>query len=795
MSTTTKGGVSSIKKSRSLYATAIYGFIALFIIMVIPFLPTGKDGSLFESGLKRFGRGEYGNLIATISMLCHSIILLVVAVVMVNNLKKYRAGVGYSFYKLFANTINLTLGVFVGFFLTNNMEALSTSYGIEYWFIVLILYAIGLIFALIAQLCNYDLRPSKGKVLYYLLSWGSKIFMLFFVLHRRDTVGTRYMMESWFDGSQQHIIFDTVRQDWVAGVYNTASVIYLFILVLSTVKICMPLNNAFSYMTTRGRKHSKYSPLPIWQHVIYLIACSSLIINMIIANGHEEVWSIILLVLIGVLDIVGAKVYNKLVSSKMYVEEVPKFKGFFKKDEQPATNDVSKPLTETAKEEPRAWSETELEIRNENLDFKDKTSIDKMCKNLCIAVNDRGIITDEGEMQKVLAAILSSKVTFIKSGANSDVLREFADTISTFFGEDLFYERRENPEEEYKSVVTNLAASIESAQEQKPESNSLSALVGDLSTEEKPEEQSSGGTSIADLLAGINSQSSSEQENAEEVASTQDELTPAEVKPVVKPVEKPVYVYKPKTDEEKKRELKYGVAGGLFVANYLYNTFGLVFVDNTAVDAIGDFDADVITAIAGNEEKVFVGKIKGLPETEYYGRGSVKISDNLRMVVFIGEDKATALEPEWIKYSSIVDLPLTMRADAESQLFIKSGTSFGMIKESLEEAQETCYLTEDYWRKIDRLEEYLEENTDIRFDNRFIRQMEENIAAFIACGMNKAEALDAILCEKIIPLVATEKDKILAVPEQDFSFKLDELFGFENIPLTKQAISVYGLKK
>ena len=61
--------------------------------------------------------------------------------------------------------------------------------------------------------------------------------------------------------------------------------------------------------------------------------------------------------------------------------------------------------------------------------------------------------------------------------------------------------------------------------------------------------------------------------------------------------------------------------------------------------------------------------------------------------------------------------------------------------------------------------------------------------------MSKADALDAILCEKIVPLVATEKDKILAVPEQDFSFKLDELFGFENIPLTKQAISVYGLKK
>ena len=73
--------------------------------------------------------------------------------------------------------------------------------------------------------------------------------------------------------------------------------------------------------------------------------------------------------------------------------------------------------------------------------------------------------------------------------------------------------------------------------------------------------------------------------------------------------------------------------------------------------------------------------------------------------------------------------------------------------------------------------------------------MENNIAAAMACGMTRMQALEMVLSEKIIPLVATEKEKILSEHDADFSFKLDELFGFENIPVTKQELVEYGLKK
>ena len=92
---------SSIRNSKGLYFTAVYGFITLFDIIVCPFIPMNNDGSLFETGLRMFNDWVKGNLIVTISMLVHSIILLIVGIVCIHKLKKYRAGVGYSFYNIY----------------------------------------------------------------------------------------------------------------------------------------------------------------------------------------------------------------------------------------------------------------------------------------------------------------------------------------------------------------------------------------------------------------------------------------------------------------------------------------------------------------------------------------------------------------------------------------------------------------------------------------------------------------------------------------------------------------------
>ncbi len=751
MSATNNGNNQSVKNSKSLYALAIYGFIALFVIIIFPFLPFYEGNSLFESGLKKFNIGVYGNLIATISMLFHSVILLIIGLIMISKFKKYKAGAGFSFFNLFKVTILICALVLIGFDVSNYFYVIETSYGIEYWYIVLGVYGLGLLFALVAQFCNPELRASKAKVLYNVLSFLAMLGLFVFVFTKGQSVSNRYFTVIKDEFEQNKVVYNTETIKSVQNIYVILRHILFFCSVCYTINICMPLNQPFSYMNAYYRKRSKYSPLSTKKGVLAIFGVVLLFIVFLVAGGKEEMITVFLLGTFALGRACGAYLYNKRVSSKMYVPPVmpTTFKGFYhdklnKETSATTTATVIKSSsnsqqTKSAVVNVKPWDISALENINRYLDFKDKTSVDKICDDLYLMINDHGFNMEKTDVQKILAGILSAKVTFVRTSADDDTIRTLADILSDFFGEELFFERRERIEDLDEVAVT---------ENKEKKEVSASAVVMD---------------------------------GTEESALT------------IEPVE--TSLKREKTAAQVAHEKKYGIAGALFASHYLFNTFGMAFVDGAELDSISEFDEELITALTENEEEIYVGRNEYIPEDEVFSYGVMKIPENFRLVMFVSDDKDIELQPNWIKYSTVVDVELKQNPNAKNELQLNSGTSYTMINQSLEEAHETCYLSEDYWRKLDRLEEYLTEHTEIRFDNRFIRQVEDYIASFMCCGMTKVQALDAVLSEKIIPLIATEKDKILDAHEADFAFKLDELFGFENIPFSKQALSVYGLKK
>ncbi len=779
---------TNVKHSKALYTVAIYGFIALFFLMIYPFLPIYEGVSPFQSGISKFNKNVVGNLIVTISMLIHSVILLVVFIIMLAKIKNYRAGAGYSFYKLFKYTVIIFFLVFSGFNITGNISAFYESYGYAYWFIVCGVYGFGVLLSAIAQWSNQELHPSKAKILYYVLNFVMTV-LLVYILSARANVA-KYIIEEVNDYTGViNKYHDTIKNVNVKSIYGALISIMNCALIMAFAHLCMPLNSAFSYMYDGKGSRSKYSKLSFAGVNIEL---SVFVIFFFIFAGNELNYEL-LIMLITFLFVTGKyifiSIYNNRVSAKHMPQPVYTSKYFTtpagKKPDASVAEDVGVV---------KAWSVKDLSSRNEHLDFKDKTTIDKMSDDLCAMLNDYGIAIEKEQSQKVLAGILSSKVTFIKCEPNRKLIKDFSSTISEFFGEETFFEERLNDEITLKlTQPTTKPVEKPIEQPEHPVSN-IDNLSDTTSTMEGQKAENAQETSQPLNEVAVNVQP--EDTPNISVALEEQDGNATSVQPIA--IEE--------TEEEKQKRLKieererdikekHSIPCGMFVAHYINNTFGMVFLNNTEEQEISESDADAISAIALGDETMYVGKQKFCPETEVYSNGIMKIADNVRLVVFISDKEETPLEREWIKYSTIVDLSLTENKEAERALELDCGTSYAMVNQSLEEAQETCYLTEEYWRKIDRMEGYLEEHTDIRFDNRLIRQMEKSIAAFIACGMDRKQALDAVLSEKIIPLVATEREKILGEHDADFSFKLDELFGFENIPLTKQAIANYGLKK
>ncbi len=847
-----KKDFSSVRHSKALYALAIYGFIIMFALMVYPFMPVYKGYSAFQVGSVVFDGVFEENLIVTLTMLAHSLILFFAFIVMLIKIGRYQAGAGYCMYKYFRNWLIILFLLFTGLYYSGYFSIYLENYGFEYWLIVAGAYALGVIFAFLARLVNKPLRPSPLKSFYYftniVMCW---LFILFFTYAKKNVYYTVVNPEYGYVGDYIDRL-DYSLIDLGRLIYGYVINFLLFKFWVCFLHACMPVNAPLAYMSSNATR-SRYGKISLAGAVLDLL----IVLGLMIAFGVLGLVNEILVMLVPLIFVFikfwQINGYNRRVKNKKLDTRIPcstvaygkvnyKKKGFYYTDYKnaskpdmevlpfiPKVTPTAVQVEEIKNEEPkfffdplRAWDVEQLLSYNQQLDFKDKTTINKMGEDLHAMFNDHGILIEKNLTQKVLAGILSSKVTFIRCTPDRELIKTFSDTISEFFAEEMFYDERLNPEyDDFKvrqslEVVENSANKTMVVQEEQVvfTSEALDGSVAELKketaetvVEEVKEDSTEISTEEVVEQVAVPTEEMAEEQSVttnEEIKEEQAVSQPT-LQPLVKQFEK-VAPVKNESENEKKVRLKkeeqalikkerHSMACGMFVAHYIFNTYGMIFLNNSEQMSLSDSDAEVISAIVFGKENVYVGNQKYCPQNEVYSRGVMKVPDNVRLVVFINDHEQTKLDREWLKYSTVVELTLKENQQATRQMQVDCGTSYTMINQSLEEAQETCFLTEDYWRKLDKLEEYLEANTDLRFDNKYLRQIEKSIAAFIACGMDKKQALDAVLSEKIIPLVATEREKILAVQNKDLGIELDELFGFENIPFTKQALVDFDLKK
>ena len=59
-------------------------------------------------------------------------------------------------------------------------------------------------------------------------------------------------------------------------------------------------------------------------------------------------------------------------------------------------------------------------------------------------------------------------------------------------------------------------------------------------------------------------------------------------------------------------------------------------------------------------------------------------------------------------------------------------------------------VSEESLRKLAELDDYVIEHFRLAFGNRIVKQLEEFVPAFVACGGTEIDGLDFILCHKIL---------------------------------------------
>jgi hypothetical protein len=94
-------------------------------------------------------------------------------------------------------------------------------------------------------------------------------------------------------------------------------------------------------------------------------------------------------------------------------------------------------------------------------------------------------------------------------------------------------------------------------------------------------------------------------------------------------------------------------------------------------------------------------------------------------------------------------------------------------------------VSEEVWKKIDRLEKYAKEHSDYQIGNRLWLDLEKCLAMLLACEMEISDATDAAITARILPSVAASVKDKLAKEDKTVLQTVEFIFGEDNIQYSK----------
>lgn len=99
------------------------------------------------------------------------------------------------------------------------------------------------------------------------------------------------------------------------------------------------------------------------------------------------------------------------------------------------------------------------------------------------------------------------------------------------------------------------------------------------------------------------------------------------------------------------------------------------------------------------------------------------------------------------------------------------------LEELAQKAQATYSLTEEMEAKINELDEFMIKNFEITFGSRIYMQMRKYVPVFIACGGTEVEAVDDMICKKILRKLEGKNPVYVRSKSEELLALLDRVFG------------------
>lgn len=243
-------------------------------------------------------------------------------------------------------------------------------------------------------------------------------------------------------------------------------------------------------------------------------------------------------------------------------------------------------------------------------------------------------------------------------------------------------------------------------------------------------------------------------------------------------------------------QMETSLAEELYRAKYIPNSICVTTVENADVCDFTSAFSSFIESFRAPEGETsltvdYNGTLKGL---RFIENKQMSFPTNMWYLLVASEEKAKLPENS-NEYSTelYVKGKDALAPVAESEQKTHNPISFAQFEELVSDALDTSTLSLDVWKKLDRLEEYLQAKLPFAISNPVARQIERYSAVYVVCGGDEGEALDKVLANKLLPMLFKYTKEEINHEGDTLSELLDSLFGMDNLPITHKVMTKYGM--
>ncbi len=185
--------------------------------------------------------------------------------------------------------------------------------------------------------------------------------------------------------------------------------------------------------------------------------------------------------------------------------------------------------------------------------------------------------------------------------------------------------------------------------------------------------------------------------------------------------------------------------------------------------------------------RIATGSSAGGPEKLLDGQ--LHLPDNMWFIGTANNDDSTfAISDKVYDRAMIVNLDSkaeAFSAPATAEMRI-SGSHFDRLSA---EAEQRIQLSAANFEKLRALDGYLQDNLQISFGNRVMRQILKYTSLYVACGGTEADAIDDILCKKVLRKLEAQNPIYVAAAVAELLGTMDKLFGPQGLPRCRKYLS------